>query len=201
MANNESDDAREKRIEELKRRAEALTCGEMKAGEIEPTPPEVEEGFWKHVVEYEEAPWTTHFQQLERAGVSMPAPETLNDQELTAKLWEVINKLAQLRIFLEDTDHLSDRELYTTLWSDELREETKDVLLDQDSACHYQLLSGGSDEDNQLYLKYFADEAWREWWHKDYPEDPIPDHEDPPYDRDRLLPQPTYGPPPDLPVS
>jgi hypothetical protein len=201
MANNESDDEREKRIEDLTRRAEELAGGQMKTGEIEPCPPEVEEGFWKYVVEYEEAPWTTHFQQLERAGVSLPAPETLNDQEVTAKLWEVINKLAQLRVFLEDTDHLSDRELYTTLWSDELREETKDIMLDQDSACHYQLLSGGSDEDNQLYLKYFADEKWREWWHEDFPDDPIPDHEDPPYDRDRLLPQPSYGPPSDLPIN
>jgi hypothetical protein len=200
MANNESDVDREKRIEELKRRAEELAGGEMKAGEIEPTPPEIEEEFWKQVVEYEEAPWTTHFQQLERAGVSMPAPETLNDQEVTAKLWEVINKLAQMRIFLDDTDHLSDRELYTKLWGDLLREETKDVLLDQDSACHYQLLSGGSDEDNQIYLKYFADEKWRNDWHRDWPDDPMPDPEDPPYDRDRLLPQPTYGPPPDLPI-
>ncbi|MGO8787270.1 MAG: hypothetical protein ACLQVL_07790 [Terriglobia bacterium] len=201
MANDESGDDREKRIEELKRRAEALGGDDMKFGKLEPSPPEVEEGFWKHVVEYEEAPWTTDFEKLERAGVSLPTPESLTDPEVTAKLWEVINKLAQLRIFLEDTDHLGDRELYTTLWGDLLREETKDVLLDQDSACHYQLLSGGCDEDNQIYLKYFADEAWREWWHKDYPEDPIPDHEDPPYDRDRLLPQPTYGPPPDFPVS
>ena len=200
MANNESDEDREKRIEALKRRAEELAGGEMKTGEIEPPPPEIEEEFWKQVVEYEEAPWTTHFQQLERAGVSMPAPETLNDQEVTAKLWKVINKLAQMRIFLEDTDHLSDRELYTTLWSDDLREETKDVVLDQDSACHYQLLSGGSDEDNQIYLKYFADEKWRNDWHRDWPDDPMPDPEDPPYDRDRLLPQPTYGPPPDLPI-
>jgi len=201
MAINESDDDREKRIEELKRRAGELAGGEMKTGEIEPCPPEVEEGFWRHVVEYEEAPWTTHFQQLERAGVSMPAPETLNDQDVTAKLWEVINKLAQLRIFLEETDHLSDRQLYTTLWSDELREETKDVLLDQASACHYQLLSSGSDEDNQLYLKYYADENWRKDWQAEYPDDPMPDHEDPPYDRDRLLPQPHYGPPSDLPIN
>ncbi len=201
MANNESDDDREKRIEELKRRAEELTGAEMKTGEIEPCPPEVEEGFWKHVVEYEEAPWTTHFQQLERAGVPLPAPETLNDQEVTAKLWEVINKLAQLRVFLEDTDHLSDRELYTTLWSDVLREETKDVLLDQDSACHIQLLSGGGDEDTQLYLKYFADEQWRKDWLEQFPDYPMPDPEDPPYDRDRLLPQPSYGPPSDLPLS
>jgi len=152
----------------------------------------VEEEFWKHVVEYEEAPWTTHFQQLERAGVSLPAPETLNDQEVTTKLWEVISKLAQLRVFLEDTDHLSDRELYTTLWGDVLREETKDVLLDQDSACHIQLLSDGSEEHTQLYLKYFADEKWRNDWHEQFPDDPMPEHEDPPYDRDRLLPQPHY---------
>jgi len=197
MANNESDDDRGKRIEELKRRVVELAGGELKTGELEPCPPDVEEGFWQHVVEYEEAPWTTHLQQLERAGVSMPAPETLTDREVTAKLWEVINKLAQLRIFLEETDHLSDRELYTTLWSDELREETKDVLLDQDSACHYQMLSSGSDEDNQLYLKYYADENWRKDWQAEYPDDPMPDHEDPPYDRDRLLPQPHYGPPSD----
>jgi hypothetical protein len=96
---------------------------------------------------------------------------------------------------------LSDRELYTKLWGDLLREETKDILLDQDSACHYQLLSSGAEEDTYLYLKYFADEEWRAWWHKDFPDDPMPDPEDPPYDRDRFLPQPTYGPPTDLSIS
>jgi hypothetical protein len=173
----------------------------MKSGTAEDCPPDVEEGFWKHVVEYEEAPWTTQFQQLERAGVSMPAPETLDDKEVTAKLWEVINKLAQLRIFLEETDHLSDRELYSTLWTEGLREETKDILLDQDSACHYPLLGSGSEQDTYLYLKYFADEKWRKDWLEQFPDYIMPDHEDPPYDRDRLLPQPTYAPPPDLPIS
>jgi hypothetical protein len=197
MKNDESDDDREKRIEALKRRAEELTGGEMKIGGTGSSPPDVEEGFWKHVVEYEEAPWTTHLQQLERAGVSMPPPESLSDQEVTAKLWEVINKLAQMRIFIEDTDHLSDRELYTELWSDDLREETKDIVLDQDSACHYQMLGSGSEEDTYLYLKYFADEDWRKDWLEQFPDYVMPAHEDPPYDRDRLLPQPNYGPPPD----
>jgi len=201
MVNNESDEDREKRIEELKRRASELAGPEMKSGTAEDCHPDVEEGFWKHVVEYEEAPWTTQFQQLERAGVSMPAPETLDDKEVTAKLWEVINKLAQLRIFLEETDHLSDRELYSTLWTEGLREETKDILLDQDSACHYPLLGSGSEQDTYLYLKYFADEKWRKDWLEQFPDYIMPDHEDPPYDRDRLLPQPTYAPPPDLPIS
>ena len=195
MSNDESDSDRQKRIEELKRRAEELTGGEMKTGEFDECPPDVEEGFWKHVVAYEEAPWTTHFQQLERSGVSLSAPETLSDQEVTAKLWELINKLAQLRVYVEDTDHLSDRELYTNLWGDLLREETKDIILDHDSACHIQLLGSGSEEDTHLYLKYFADDKWREDWHEEFPDYVIPDHEDPPYDRDRFLPKPSFESP------
>jgi hypothetical protein len=130
---------------------------------------------------------------LESAGVSLPPPDSLNDEELTIKLWEVIHKLALLQVFIEQTDHLSDRELYKHLWTDSLREETKALPLDANSAWHIQLLSGGSEEDNQLYLKYYADDVWRQQWHQDFPKDPIPAHEDPPYDRDRLLPKPEYG--------
>jgi hypothetical protein len=157
--------------------------------------PRVEEGFWKYVVDYEEAPWTTNFQQLENAGVSLPSPDSLKDEEVTAKLWEIIQKLSLLQVFIEQTDHLSDRELYTHLWSDSLREETKALPLAANSACHIQLLSGGSDEDNLLYLKYYADDDFRRHWHQDFPGDPMPAHEDPPYDRDRLLPRPDYGHP------
>ena len=86
----------EKTIEELKRRAEELTGGHMEIGGLDDCPAEVEEGFWKYVVDYEEAPWTTNFQQLEDAGVALPSPDSLKDEELTAKLWEIIQKLAFL---------------------------------------------------------------------------------------------------------
>src|SRR5450432_3658031 len=121
-------------------------------------PEEVEEGFWKHVVDYEEAPWTTHFQQLENAGVSLPPPDSLKDEELTAKLWDIIQKLALLHVFIEQTDHLSDRELYAHLWTDSLREETKALPLAANSAYHIQLLGSYSGEDMLLYLKYYADD-------------------------------------------
>ncbi len=200
MAKPKAEDDRDKRIPEerikdLKRRAEELAGGQMKDASLDDCPAETEEAFWEHVVEYEEAPWTTHCRQLEDAGVSLPPPDSLKDEELTAKLWEVIQKLALLHVFIEQTDHLSDRELYTHLWTDSLREETKAMPLAANSAYHIQLLSGGSNEDNQLYLKYYADDDWRRHWHEDWPNDSIPAHEDPPYDRDRLLPQPDYGPP------
>jgi len=167
----------------------------MKMDSLDDYPAEAEEAFWKQLVDYEEAPWTTNFHQLERAGVSLPPPDSLKDQELTAKLWEVIHKLALLRVFIEQTDHLSDRELYTHLWIDSLREETKALPPAANSAYHIQILGSGSEEDNELYLKYYAGDAERRHWHKDFPGDPIPAHEDPPYDRDRLMPKPDYRPP------
>jgi len=185
----------EERIEALKRRAEELCGGQMEVSAPGDYPAEVEEEFWQHVVDYEEAPWTTNFRQLENAGVSLPPPDSLKDEELAAKLQEVIQKLALLHVFIEQTDHLSDRELYTHLWTDSLREETPALPLIANSAYHIQLLGSGSEEDTRLYLKYYADDTWRRQWQKDFPGDPIPAHEDPPYDRDRLLPSPDYGPP------
>ena len=200
-AKPKAEDVREKRtpeerIETLKRRAEELSGGQMKVGGLDDYPSaEVEEGFWKYVVDYEEAPWTTNFQQLENAGVSLPAPDSLTDEELTAKLWEVIQKLALLHVFISQTDHLSDRELYTHLWTESLREETKAMPMVAGSAWHLELLGSYSEEDMQLFLKYYADDDFRRQWHKDWPKDPIPPHEDPPYDRDRLLPKVDYSEP------
>jgi hypothetical protein len=195
VARPEAEDDQDKKIEDLKRRAEELCDGQMEVSSLDDCPAEMEESFWKHVVDYEEAPWTTHFHQLESAGVSLPAPDSLNDQDLTEKLWEVIHKLALLRVFIEQTDHLSDRELYRHLWTDSLREETKMLAPSTDSAWHIQMLGSGSEEDNQLYLKYYADNASRQHWQEDFPNDPLPAHEDLPYDRDRLLPKPDYCPP------
>jgi hypothetical protein len=189
----------EERIEDLKRRAEELSGGQMEVGSLDDypseVPAEVEEGFWKYIVDYEEAPWTTHFQQLENAGVSLPPPDSLKDEELTAKLWEIIQKLALLHVFISQTDHLSDRELYTHLWTESLREETKAMPMAANSAYHIELLGSYSEEDMRLFLKYYADDDFRRQWHKDWPKDPIPRHEDPPYDRDRLLPKMDYGEP------
>lgn len=158
-------------------------------------PPEVSAQFWQSVAAYEQAPWATQFQQLEEAGVELPAPESLDDRRLTAKLWEVIEALARIRVFLGQTDHLSDRELYTLLWHEFLREPVKDMPLDAASAWHLDILGGGSEEDTYLYLRYYADEDWRQRWLAAFPTCEMPEHEAPPYGRDRHLPTTAAGPP------
>ncbi len=169
--------------EDEERSAEALVW------EAEGFSSEARAQFWMSVAAYEQAPSTTHFQLLEESGIELPAPESMNDQRLATKLWEVIEGLARLRVFLSQTDHLSDRELYESLRRDVLREAIKDLPLAAASAWHIDLAGSGSDEDTNLYLKYYAGEDIRRQWAADLPDDEMPEHEPPPFDRDRHLPQ------------
>jgi len=133
------------------------------------------------------------FDDLTEAGVSLPPPDGLDDSQLTAKLWEVIEALALRSTFLLNTDHLSDRELYAELWDDLLREPFVPTSVPENVGQGFwflDLVGSGSEEHIFLHLKHYADEEQRRIWLEDWPDDPMPDHEDPPYDRDRLLPQP-----------
>ena len=181
---------REQRVAALKQQAAEIAGGAMKVWESDALAPDAQEAFWRSIVELETAPQTTNFRQLEEAGITLPDPASLDDVDVTAKLWEVIDALAKLRVFLSDTDHLNDRELYAVLWKDVLREEVPDVATDPDGAWHVQLLSGGSDENTRLYLKYYADDTYRKAWIEDFPDYELPAHEDPPFDRDSRLPRP-----------
>jgi hypothetical protein len=181
---------RKRRIAALKQQAAEMAGGAVHAWESDTLPPDVQEQFWRSIVEVETAPLTTHFRQLAEAGVELPDPASLDDAQVTRTLWKVIDALATLRVFISDTDHLSDRELYAVLWNSVLREEVLAQPLSLDGAWHVQLLSGGSEEDTRLYLKYYADDAWRQAWLEAFPDYELPAHEDPPFDRDARLPQP-----------
>lgn len=176
-------------ISDLQRRAEELADGDMLFRESDDMPDRVRRQFWEQVVAFEEAPQIAPFDLLVRGGMELPEPEALDDAQLGPKLWEVIRGMAMLRHFLYSTDHLSDRELYEALWRDILRQEVPDMPVDMDSAWHIDLLGSGSEEDSQLYLRYYADEDYRRDWAKDWPDDPMPPSEKPPFDRDRLLPK------------
>ena len=176
----------EKRIEKLKAQLETLGEGFSDHSGLSAN---MEEEFLKHILAFETAESASLLQWLENAGQDVPPPGSLDDAQLHTKLWEVINRMASLGAYLHNTNHLSDRELYTYLFEDGLREDA--VLFPDNPGYVYglDLLGSGSEEDMQLYMKYFADEASRAEWKADFPGLEMPPHEDPPFDRDKDLPK------------
>jgi hypothetical protein len=156
-------------------------------------PADMEEEFLNHVLEYERAEPITLIRLLQNSGVEVPPPDELSDEELPKRQSEIIARMAGLGAYLIHTNHLSDRELYNYLFHDGLREEA--VLFPENPSYAYtiDLTGNGSDEDNQTYLKYYADEDHRQQWASDWPDDHIPDHEDLPYHRDQHLPKARLG--------
>src|SRR5688500_4179109 len=90
---------------------------------LESMPADMEEEFLRHVLEYETAEPISLLRLLENAGLEIPAPDQLDDTSLTAKLQDVIQRMATLGAYLLHTNPLSDRALYEYLYHDGLREE------------------------------------------------------------------------------
>ncbi len=139
---------------------------------------------------FEEGPTTTNFEQLLAKGIELPPPDTIPEDQINTKLWEVIRALAEIRVFLDATDHLSDRGLYEALWHRVLHQDVPEI--DGIGFNEHVDVSFAGEDWSTVHLRYYADEETRLRWAKDFPDDVIPPHEDPPYDRDRLLPS-SYG--------
>ena len=182
--------SQEERIAKL--RAELQKLGGS-TSTLESMPADMEEEFLRHVLEYETAQPISLLRLLENSGLEVPAPETLDNDALRVKLKELVEKMASVGAYLLHTNHLSDRDLYEYLYYEALREET--VLFPENPSYAYMidLTGSGSEEDNQTYLKYYANADYRRQWARDWPTDVIPEHEDPPFDRDRFLPQSPLG--------
>jgi hypothetical protein len=190
LTNLQEEPNQEKRIQRMREEIERL--GGIFSTDAE-MPADLEEEFLKQVLEYEHAQPITLFRLLENAGFEIPDPDTLDQPQLVAKLEGLCQRMASLGAYLLNTNHLSDRELYQYLYDEGLREEA--MLFPENPGYVYMidLTGSGSAEDMQVYLKYYADEEFRSRWAKDWPEDPMPPHEDPPFDRDRNLPQSPLG--------
>jgi len=186
LTQSTDDPDQEERIAKLRQELEKLGGSTIS---LEPMPADIEEEFLRQVLEYETAEPVSLFRLLENTGLEIPAPDEIADEALARKLNEVVERMASVGAYLLHTNHLSDRELYHYLYFEGLREEA--VLFPENPSYAYMidLTGSGSDSDNQTYLKYYASNEHREQWARDWPADPMPEHEDPPLDRDRFLPQ------------
>jgi hypothetical protein len=178
----------------MKRKSREMAGGEMIEGSSEqPVPLEAQHQFWQHVLAFESAPRRLRRDILAEDGFRAPPLEGLSEQDVTHWLWRLIAALAARRMYLSSTNHLSDRELYRLLIETVLEEETEAVPPEAEWNCRicideYGLAEREHEGPAQVYLRYYASEATRQRWAKDFGEK-IPPHCDPPYDRDRHLPE------------
>ena len=137
----------------------------------------------------------TPYLELERRGCAPPFAEGLLDEDLTRELTNLVWNLADLGIYLDSVGHLSDRELYIQLL-DFCDQPNMFFPGNKRSCTGWSPIDSGSDEDNEIYLRYYADEKTRKHWEKDfkmvlpkseplpYPRKWIPVWDPPSYDED-----------------
>jgi hypothetical protein len=134
-----------------------------------------DDSFLRHIAALESVPTMTIREQIAARGRQVPAA-----------LWQLIELLAEMNIVIERTDHLDDAALYAFLTG--YLDEYVHVPEDPTTIVHVDLLGGGSPEECELNLRYYADDEEREMWQSLFPNEEQPPREKPPADRDRLLP-------------
>lgn len=143
----------------------------------------------KHLEEMEPENWVSPAQTLIKENVPLLPPSEITDETLGSILWELLHNLALQGFYILHSDHLSERELYAELWHHGLREPAHLPGRSLRGGWFHDFLGSWSEEDMQLWLKYYATEEERAHHASEYPEDNIPDHVDPCSRRDWRLPQ------------
>ncbi len=177
-----SDSDRQRRIRQLEQEIRSLGASfQVDDGFDE----RMTESFLESVLEFERSPMTTLRQQLAESGYGLPSEEP---PSITRELWTLIRQLAFIGVYVENTDHLDDRELYH--WLVQQIDEPTRFPQSVGFAMHLDVIGSGSDDDNRLYLTYYASDEDRATWQSEFPSEELPEHGVPPHDRDRYLPKP-----------
>ncbi len=93
--------------------------------------------------------------------LQLPHPDTLSDRNLSKVMWDALERLAEQRVYLQCTSHLSDRELYCVLYRDILPTTEKKLDLPQNNLI-WKLVDLESDP--VIWLTYYADDQERRHW-------------------------------------
>ena len=121
--------------------------------------------------------------RLTEQGWRPPSMNEITDEDIQRELTNLIWSLKDMQVYISHSDHLSDAELYIRLL-EYCSEETMYVAGVEGAMMGWSGTDSGTDEDEQNYLRYYADEGYRQRLLSEFPkEGPLPEHQDPPYPR------------------
>ena len=133
--------------------------------------------------------WTPPAQQLAAQNLPLLPPAELTDDTLTPILWELLHNLALCGFYVLHTDHLSDRDLYSALWTRGLREPAHLPGRNLRGGWFHDFLGSWGRDEMQLWLRYYATDAERAKHAQQSTNDPCPPKEQPRFNRDWRLPK------------
>ncbi|MCH2113987.1 MAG: hypothetical protein MK171_03610 [Pirellulales bacterium] len=119
-----------------------------------------ENEFLQSMLDWERAPMLP-ISEWFQPPLHLPAPETLNDDQLRKLLYDTIRNLFEKRIVLDFTDHHSDRQLYCLICRDIFPSHEK-LILRQNNYLHWDCAN--TDDDPDVWLRYYASEEERLSW-------------------------------------
>jgi hypothetical protein len=109
----------------------------------------------------------TPYLELEKRECAPPAIERLTDDDIKRELTKLLWNFADLGIYVDDIDHLDDRTAYAALL-DFCDEPSMFFPGSKATAYHWSPIGSCTDEDTEVYLRYYADDATRARWASDY---------------------------------
>ena len=116
-------------LAERTRRIDELVASAVKRGDI------ADRFHWTLVYDLEEAPATTgRAMLLEHRIVPVPPQDLVSDDDLHDELWTVIEALDASGVYLVNTEHMGDRDLYARLYYRILDEPTRCLPPDSEAA-------------------------------------------------------------------
>lgn len=153
-------------------------------------PMDLQEKFLQHILSFESAEDSTHFERLRTEAKFVPVPpdQLGSPEQMHAALWDLLNALASLRVFVQFTDHLDDESLYRLLYFGALESDTVVPPVGSEWNCRIDAAEYGTAEypdGSDIWLRYYADEQTRAEWDGE-----LPPKGELHYDRDRFLPVP-----------
>lgn len=136
-----------------------------------------ENNFLESMLAWERAP-AIPISQWFNPELKLPSPAQLDEDLLRVLLHDTIDRLFSVRIVLEMTDHLSDRELYKLILRDILPACEKKVDLPGNYLCWRCL----DESDTENWLKFYATETER-LQHLQQCCEPLPEAQELPFPR------------------
>ena len=112
--------------------------------------------------------------------MTLPHPDSLDDERIHACLWEVIRHLQSKRIMLDFSDHLPDRDLYWLIFRDILPAREKRIDSPK-NYLHWDCANVSSDP--RLWLRFYATDEDRRMW-QEQTGGVLPPSELPPFPRE-----------------